>query len=103
MGTGFAVDFAPLPTTSAAVETGGVNDFWLTVSGTAGVTLLPLGCVGAAFGAVGSAVEGGSPVREAAGLGSVDIGCVTACGAGVVLVLGCFDPALLSTGSSEVG
>ena len=52
---GFAA--APLVAELSTVETGGVNDFLFTVSGTAGVTRLFLGPVGAALrGAWGSTV-----------------------------------------------
>lgn len=80
------------------------------MSGTAGVTLLAFGCVGMALGPVGGAVAlddvVGGMVEGAAGgtrAFASDVVCVVGCGAGVELLLGCFDPALLSTGSSEVG
>ena len=74
-----------------------MNDFWLTVKGTAGATLLDFGCVGACLGAV-EAVD----VGAVSAFGAADVAKVLVGGAGVVLLLGCFDVDRLSTGSSDV-
>ena len=98
-----------------AAGAGGMNDFWLTVNGTAGVTRFDLGPDGAPFATaakdVGAAVVGalvltcsaGVRASETGGLestGGVDTFCG---GAGVALLLAAFAGALSSTGSSDVG
>lgn len=77
---------------------GGMNDFWLTVKGTAGATLLPFGCVGACLVGAVEAVD----VGAVSTFGAADGVEVLAGGAGVVLLLGCLDVDRLSTGSSDV-
>ena len=71
--------------------------------GTAGMTLLLLGCVKASLGAVGGRVVADVPVEGMVTLFSIVAVDGGGRGAGVILALGCLDPDLLSTGSSEVG
>lgn len=99
-----AVPFVEDKSPSVGGCTGGVNNFWLTVKGTAGATRLFLGPVGALLGAGAAATDAivgtaagffsscasffSEPAASGAVLGGAEVG----------VALG----ALLSTGSSDV-
>jgi hypothetical protein len=103
---GFVVE-APFVAASAGAATGGVNAFWLTVNGTAGVTRLFLGPVGTFFGCGSAGPVGGGCFAATWANVCCDCGCGCGCcdgfgllvgGAGVLVLLG----ALLSPCNSEV-
>ena len=113
---GILVDCAAKGPLFEAAGAGGMNDFWLTVNGTAGVTRFDLGPVGAPFaaaanddgvivaGALVVSCRAGARASETAGLDSADgVESVCGVGAGVALLPAAFDGALSSTGSSFGG